>query len=228
MKLELSKPILYLITTGATGDKSTRESFEFQQIVSQLSSGIEAGIHLIQIREKKLTVRVLFELTSRAVELARGSSTQILVNDRADVARAAGAAGVHLTTRSLEAGTIRKMFGGDFLVGASTHSLAEAQAARDNGADFVVFGPVFATESKEKYGPPVGLEELTKTVKQLQSFPVLALGGLTKQKAAECLRAGASGVAGISLFSESQDLRDLVATMKLTKESRSEIKNVVV
>ena len=129
--LHLRRPILYLITRGATADTTTADDLAFQEILGQVSAATAARIDLIQIREKKLNARVLFELTERAVELTSGTSTRILVNDRADIAAGAGAAGVHLTTRSLDAATIRKTFGADLLIGASTHSLAEARAARD-------------------------------------------------------------------------------------------------
>jgi thiamine-phosphate pyrophosphorylase len=204
--LNLSKPILYLITRGATDEKTTAESAEFQLILAQVSTAVAAGIQLIQLREKKLTARVLFELTTRAVDITQGTATRVLVNDRADIAAGAGANGVHLTTRSLEASVVRKAFGDRLLIGASTHSAEEAVRAINGGADFIVFGPVFETPAKKEYGPPVGLQALTEVADRVKSSPVIALGGITIANAAECLRAGASGVAGIILFSEPQDL----------------------
>jgi thiamine-phosphate pyrophosphorylase len=143
---------------------------------------------------------VLYELVSRAVEITRGSATRLLVNDRFDVARGAGADGVHLTSVSLPTQVVREACGPEFLIGASTHSLAEARAARDNGADFCVFGPVFETESKRSFGPPQGLEKLKEVATELQDFPVLAIGGVTLDNAESCFAAGASGFAGISWF----------------------------
>ena len=210
--LNLSKPILYLITRGATDETTTAESAEFQQILGQVSAAVTAGIQLIQIREKRLTARVLFELTTRAVSIAEGAATRVLVNDRADIAAAAGADGVHLTTQSLEATVIREAFGAGLLIGSSTHSVEEAQQAMNGGADFIVFGPVCESPSKKKYGPPVGLQALSVVAHKLAPFPVIALGGISIRNAAECLGAGASGVAGISLFSEPQSLAN-VATM---------------
>src|SRR6202171_5680589 len=125
MELNLPKPILYLITRGVTAETTTPASEEFRNILLQVSAAVAAGIQLIQIREKNLTARVLFHLTASVVAIASGSPTRILVNDRADVAAAAGADGVHLTTRSLTPSVIRKTFGSSFLVGASTHSLNE-------------------------------------------------------------------------------------------------------
>ena len=142
MPLNLSKPILYLITRGATSEGTTPDAPEFARILNQISAAVAAGINLIQIREKQLTTRVLFELVERASELTRGTNTRLLVNDRADVAVAAGADGVHLTTQSLDAATIRKIFGQELLIGVSTHSLTEARAAQEQGADFIVLGPV--------------------------------------------------------------------------------------
>jgi thiamine-phosphate pyrophosphorylase len=90
--------------------------------------------------------------------------------------------------------------GAEFVIGVSTHSVEEARAARDGGADFVVFGPIFSTESKLAFGPPQGLDKLRDVTLALKGFPVLAIGGITLDNIATCLSAGASGVAGITLF----------------------------
>src|SRR5882762_7232174 len=148
MMLNLPKPILYLITRGATTEATSPDSEEFQNILRQVFAAVTAGIQLIKIREKQLTAQVLFELTAGVVTIVRGSSTRVLVNDRADIAASAGADGVHLTTRSLAPDIVRKTFGANFLVAASTHSLTEARVACREGADFAVFGPIFATSSK--------------------------------------------------------------------------------
>jgi thiamine-phosphate diphosphorylase len=204
-----SRPILYLITRGATDELTTTESAEFKQILLQVSAAVSAGIQYVQLREKKLQSRVLLELATRAVNIAQGTATRVLVNDRADVAAGAGANGVHLTTHSLETAVVRKAFGDELLIGTSTHSLAEAQMARDGGANFVVFGPVFPTASKEKYGHPLGVRALSRAASELAPFPVLALGGISLVNAAECLSAGASGIAGISLFSKPENLASI-------------------
>jgi thiamine-phosphate diphosphorylase len=206
MEFNLPKPILYLITRGATAETTTPASEEFRHIQLQVSTAVAAGIQLIQIREKKLPARVLFELTASAVAIAQGSSTRILVNDRADVAAGAGAHGVHLTTRSLMPELIRRTFGRNFLIGASTHSLNEAREAQKGGADFAVFGPIFRSPSKERYGPPLGVNQLAEAAREMTPFPLIALGGLSRKNARECLRAGASGIAGISLFGEPDTL----------------------
>jgi thiamine-phosphate pyrophosphorylase len=210
----LSPPILYLITQGATSNATTADAREFADILSQISKAVAAGIDLIQIREKQLTARVLFALVEAAAKLTRPSLTKLLVNDRADIAAGAGADGVHLTTTSLDAGIIRQTFGAEFLIGVSTHSLDDARAGRNHLADFVVFGPVFETESKRAFGPPKGIGALSEVVRDLHGFPVVALGGITPSNAVDCLAAGAAGVAGISLFDKPDNFDKLCDTLK--------------
>ena len=214
MNLDPSRPILYLITRGATTETTTAESPEFRLIIEQVSAAVAAGIDLIQLREKRLPAWVLFELTRQAVALMRGTATRLFVNDRADIAAGAGAHGVHLTQQSIDAATIRRTFGDNLLIGASTHSVEEARTARTGGADFIVFGPVFETASKHEYGAPVGVEELSKVTRELVDFPLLALGGIMLDNFALCLNAGARGVAGISLFSQPQNLKSIAARIK--------------
>lgn len=214
MMSNLSKPILYLITPGATTETTTPDAVEFQQVLMQVSSAAAAGIPLIQIREKSLTARVLFALTQRITMITRGSATRVLVNDRADIAASAGADGVHLTTRSLEAGVIRRTFGSQFLIGASTHSLAEARAAKEGGADFAVFGPIFESSPRKEYGSPSGTGSLREAAGQLAPFPLIALGGISMKNAKECLDAGAAGIAGISLFREPRGLKEFISATK--------------
>ena len=216
MALLLPKPILYLITRGATAETTTSASAEFNDILVQVSAAVAAGVQLIQLREKKLTARALFELTLSVAAITGGSSTRVLVNDRADIAAGAGASGVHLTTRSLDAKIVRETFGESFLIGVSTHSLAEAVAARDGGADFAVFGPVFETSSKAGYGAPLGIEALAEVSRALEPFPILALGGISISNAPDCLRAGSSGVAGISLLSDLAEMKSTVAAIAQT------------
>jgi thiamine-phosphate pyrophosphorylase len=213
MTLKLSKPILYLITRGATAETTTSESEEFQTILNQVTAAVSARIQLLQIREKRLTARVLFELTAQAVSIAGGSSTRIMINDRADIAAGAGADGVHLTASSVTPDIIRNAFGSNFLIGASTHSLLEARAAYNAGADFAVFGPIFATPAKEKYGSPVGTDALAEAARELADFPLLALGGISIENMEDCLSAGARGIAGITLFDEGPRLANLVETI---------------
>ena len=200
MPLDLSQPIRYAITNGATTSQTTPDDPEFAFVLHLVQAAVSRKIPLFQIREKKLSARVLYELVCRAVDITRGSATRLLVNDRFDVARAAGADGVQLTSVSLPARVVREACGAEFVIRVSTHSLREARAARDGGADFVVFGPVFETESKRVFGAPQGLEELRRVASELAGFPVLAIGGVSLDNAESCYVAGASGFAGISWF----------------------------
>jgi thiamine-phosphate pyrophosphorylase len=199
----LQPPIIYLITSGATTLVSNPASEDFQNVLAIVRAAVKARVSLIQLREKNLPARTLYELTMRSAAITEGTTTRLLVNDRADIARAARADGVHLTTRSIEASIIRRSFGPGFLIGVSTHSLREAQSERESGAaDFAVFGPVFDTPSKRTYGLPLGLEKLREAAHLLSPFPLIALGGVTQENASDTLRAGASGIAAIRLFSD--------------------------
>ena len=180
--------------------KTTPDDRGFGYSLFKVELAVSLELPLYQIREKNLSVRMLYEFVSRAAEITRGTSTRLLVNDRFDVARAAGADGVHLTESSLSPRVVRETCGEEFVIGVSTHSLESARAARDGGADFVVFGPVFETESKRAYGPPQGLEKLREVATALAGFPVLAIGGITIDNAESCFEVGASGFAGISWF----------------------------
>jgi thiamine-phosphate pyrophosphorylase len=167
---------------------------------------------MIQIRERDLSARELFSLAEHVTGLAVGANVRLLLNDRADVAASLGC-GVHLATRSLPASVVRGAFGPGMLVGGSTHNAEEALAAESGGADFIVFGPVFETESKKAYGPPVGLESL-RAVTGRSRIPVLALGGIKLSNLEDVLHAGAAGIAAISLFTEADDLKALVRRIK--------------
>ncbi len=136
------------------------------------------------------------------------------MNDRADIARAAGAGGVHLTTHSLPADVVRKIYGPEFLIGVSTHSLEEARAARAGGADFVVFGPIFETESKREFGEPQGLGRLAEVTSDLRRFPTVAIGGITLENASACFEAGASGVAAIRLLNDVERMSSIVERIR--------------
>ena len=208
MSLEL--PIIYPITSGATRTPDV--------ILPLVEAAVAAKVPLFQIREKLLPARVLYEITERAVEITCGSDTRLLVNDRSDIARAAGADGVHLTSKSLRAEVVRKIYGPEFLIGVSTHSLDEARAARTGGADFVVFGPVFETESKREFGAPQGLNRLEEVTGELRGFPVVAIGGITLDNARACFEAGASGVAAIRLLNDTTRMASIVEAIRSVYE----------
>ncbi len=163
---------------------------------------IHNGVDRIQVREKDLCARDLCELVRRIVQLARPYGTQILVNSRLDVALAAGAHGVHLTGNAIPAKILHTIAPPGFLAGVSTHTFEEVTAAENEGADFVVFGPVFPVISKPGYEACIGLQGLRYAVQHI-TIPLIALGGVTHSNAGECIQAGAAGVAGISMFQNS-------------------------
>ena len=157
---------------------------------------LEAGLRGIQLREKDLPVRDLLALAVGLRESTRRRGARLIVNDRADVALAAGADGVQRTHESLPVAVLRKIYPAG-LIGASVHSAADAAVAANEGADFLVFGPVYDTPSKRAYGPPQGLEALRRVIGQTPR-PVLAIGGITPARVREVLATGAAGVAVIS------------------------------
>lgn len=204
-------PLLYLITDRQMLRRKNVEP-SLANLINFIEKALRAGVDMIQIRERDLSARDLFALVSKAATIAEDFGSRVLVNDRADLALAAGV-GVHLTTRSIRPAVVRKAFGARLIVGASTHSHAEAVEAEREGADFVVFGPVFETESKRAYGPPVGTRALGETVSKL-SIPVLALGGIKLSNFQQAIEAGAAGIAAISLFTDSDDLGATVRAIK--------------
>ena len=210
MPLKLPLPIIYPITSGTTSPQTTSDDSQFSDILRLVRAAVDAEVPLFQIREKSLHARVLFELVARAAEITHGSRTRLLVNDRVDITRAAGADGVHLTAQSLPVEVVRNIGGAEFLIGVSTHSLEEARAAHAAGADFVLFGPVFETESKRAYGEPQGLDKLSEVTRTLGEFPVVAIGGITVENVEECFRAGARGVAAIRMLNDAAKMSSIV------------------
>lgn len=203
------RPLIYLITSGQTTDRTTPAAEDFSSVLQLVQAAVVAQIDLVQVREKNLTASVLYQLASSAAGITKGSATKLLINDRSDIAAAAGADGVHLTTSSLPTAVVRQTFGDGFLIGVSTHSLEEARLARQGGADFAVFGPVYETASKTELVEPPGLTGLARVCSELSPFPILALGGVMIGNVAECIRAGARGVAAIRMLQQPAQLADV-------------------
>jgi thiamine-phosphate pyrophosphorylase len=212
-----AKPILCYVTDRRALPRGEADE-PGNELRSVIQRAVAAGVDWVQVREKDLPTRRLVELARAAVAMARGSAQRILVNDRLDVALAADAAGVHLGRESLPvAEVVRWCRAGHapagFLVGASCHSLPEAVDAERDAADYIFFGPVFATPSKAVYGPPQGLDRLAEVCQSVR-IPVFAIGGVALENAGACLAAGAAGLAAIRLFQESTDLAAVVAQLR--------------
>jgi thiamine-phosphate pyrophosphorylase len=173
--------IRYYVTDRRQGD-----------IIRFAERAIRNAVDLIQVREKDLTANQLFELVCRIRDLAKGSRTRVLVNDRLDVALASEIEGVHLPANGLPPGRVRPFVK---LLGVSVHTVEEALAAERASADLIVFGPIFDTPGKNA----VGLAPLQDVVAAVK-IPVLAIGGITTTNAEQVLATGAAGIAGIRLF----------------------------
>lgn len=215
--------LCYVTDRLALSGGATREN-----LVKQIAAAIDAGVDWVHVRERDLPARALGEIVRAAV---RSSSerfvrhpeiprVRIIVNDRLDIAVAAGADGVHLGGESLPVGEINKVrgngvFSQGFLIGASCHSVEGAQAAEREGADYVFFGPIFETPAKIRFGKPQGTDRLREVASSV-SIPVIAIGGVTEENAAACVEAGAAGMAAIRLFQEAEDLRRMVARLRGT------------
>lgn len=171
-------------------------------LLDAIGRNLARGVDYVQIREKDLLVRELMELAKAALRLPNPGGTRILINHRTDLALACGAHGVHLTSDDVPAARVRAIAPPGFSIGVSCHSAGAVRAAAS--ADFVVFGPVFWTPSKAAYGLPAGLPALSE-VCRISPVPVLALGGVDHSNAADCVAAGAAGIAGIRIFQAAAD-----------------------
>jgi thiamine-phosphate pyrophosphorylase len=201
--------------------KSLAEGDPGRGVLGRIRAATAAGVDWVQIREKDLSGRELLALARQAV--ASREATQVIVNDRVDVALAAGAAGVHLGRESLGAPEVVRWCrsgGGnaraDFLVGVSCHSFEQAREAESAGASYIFFGPIFDTPSKRGMGEPQHLARLGEVCRGV-AIPVLAIGGVTEENAEDCIRAGAAGIAAIRMF---QDASDAAATKEVVARLR--------
>ncbi len=193
------KPLIYLITDGEmTAKNYAKKSLETLDLIKH---AVAAKISLIQIREKQISAKAVFELALQAAKITKTSATKLLISDRADIALAANADGVHLTANSLSADVIRANFPKDFIVGVSTHSLEKAEIAKNQGADFATFSPIFHSPNK---GKPVGLDALREVCEKLKPFPIIALGGIDGTNYREVLQI-ADGFAAIRFLKEMRD-----------------------
>lgn len=167
-------------------------------LLTQARFAIEAGIDMVQVREPGLDARLLHEWVVAIVKLADGSATRVLVNDRVDVALAAGAHGIHLRSDSVPPAAVRRLAPRHFVIGRSVHGPEEAVALADE-ADYLTAGTVWATLSKPASRMLLGPEGLAEVAKAAR-VPVLAIGGVTLARIDQVAQAGAAGAAAIGLF----------------------------
>jgi thiamine-phosphate pyrophosphorylase len=231
----LRSPILCYVTDRK--DLASEDNDQNQALLKRIAIAAAAGVDWIQVREKDLSAKELCSLTGDAVAQTKkinergGRASRILVNERLDVARSEHAGGVHLGEHSLPIHEVCKWLAASpnfderdkFLVGVSCHSVQAAASAARGGADYIFFGPVFATPSKAPFGAPPGLQRLAEACGCV-SIPVLAIGGITVDNASDCVAAGAGGIAAIRLFQDAENLASVVTELrtKLTRTKAEE------
>jgi thiamine-phosphate pyrophosphorylase len=195
---------LYLVTD--------RRQTRGRDLLEVLEQALDGGVKAIQLREKDLSGKELFDLAEQARRLCDRYQASLFINDRVDVALAIDAAGVQLGKPSLPIAAARMLLGAQKLIGASIHSAEEATLAQDKGSDFVVFGPVYFTPSKAAYGAPQGIAALKKIVETVP-LPVYAIGGITSEKISELRAVGVHGVALISAVISADNPGDAAQTL---------------
>lgn len=217
-------PILCYVTDRRSLHLAAHEN-AMEALLRKMEAAAASGIDWIQLREKDLSGKDCAALAREALRRVRQATSssrhapRILVNDRLDVALAEHAGGVHLGESSLPVEDAKRLIAvvrpplQEFLVGASCHSLESAQSAARAGADYVIFGPVFATPAKAGFGQPQGLERLALVCRAVE-IPVLAIGGVTLENAAQCFASGAAGIAAIRLFQDATALPRAVEALR--------------
>lgn len=194
-------PLLCLVTDprawGPAGDQRGNQA----RITALVRAAVMAGIDIVQIREPGWTGRDLLSLVADCVEIARGTDTMIVVNERADVALAAGADGVHLRSSSYCASILRRVVPEGFVIGRSVHGTHDLGAGEAEGTDYVVAGTVFPSRSKGPDAPILGAGGLS-TLVAVSPVPVLAIGGVTTRNSGIVAASGAAGIAAIDLFGD--------------------------
>jgi thiamine-phosphate diphosphorylase len=208
--MSLTRPVLCVITRvrGSAG------SAERELLLARLADAAAAGATLIQVRERLLSDRDLVGFTRELVSRIGATGARVLVNDRLDLALAAGAHGVHLKSDGPGAADVRSLVPSGFIVGRSIHSEAEARVhTLDGGLDYLLFGTVFRSESKPEGHVPAGLDALSRAC-AATPVPVVAIGGIDVDRARDIARAGAAGIAAISLFANAVDVAAVVSRLR--------------
>jgi thiamine-phosphate diphosphorylase len=192
------RPTLCLVTSRRRACPDCDEARAARCVLEQARAAVAAGVEIVQIREREMEAGPLVGLVAAIVRLARGSATRVVVNDRLDVALAGRADGVHLRADSAPASAVRQIVPPGFIIGRSVHRPGEAASAA-RGADYVIAGTVYETMSKPGAGGLLGIPGLSAIVREVD-MPVLAIGGITIDRAGEVASTGAAGIAAIGLF----------------------------
>ena len=199
--MRILRPAICVVTRGRGDEGSDERSL----LLRRLSAAAAAGATMVQVRERQFDDRRLLEFVRQVIVAVRPAGTAVLVNDRTDIALAAGADGVHLKSDAPSAAAVRRIVPAGFAIGRSVHTVAEATLLETADAcDYLFFGTVFPSSSKPADHPVAGVEALGQ-VCAASALPVIAIGGLSVERAAAVARAGAAGVAAIGLFAETTD-----------------------
>ncbi|MBL8181914.1 MAG: thiamine phosphate synthase [Blastocatellia bacterium] len=200
----MKRPITYAISQGLSNDLNFEETSK--NIVEHAKKLSDIGVSYFQIREKSLSSSNLYKLSVDAVNALRNTEMRLLINDRADIAAAVGAYGVHLAGSSIPAHLVKRAFGSSLSIFVSTHSIDDVYQAIEHKADAAVFGPIFSTPGKSE---PVGMHVLRSVVDSAGEFPIVALGGIDGSNCRSAVEVGAAGVAGIRCFADLGSARKL-------------------
>ncbi len=201
----ISKMELYIVTD--------RKASRGRDHMSMVRAALDGGADVIQLRDKDLSGRDLYALAREMASLVHASRARFIVNDRLDIALAAGADGVHLGQYDLPVAAARSLSPPSFIIGASVGSVEEALAAERDGADYIALSPVFSTPTKDDAGPGHGLEVL-REIKAAVKLPVIAIGGVNAGNVTEVVAAGADGVAVISAVLGADDVEAAARSMR--------------
>jgi thiamine-phosphate pyrophosphorylase len=186
-----------------------RHQLQGRSLSTVLSYAITAGVPAIQLRERDLPTGELLSLAQEVHALAAPRAVPIILNDRVDLVLALNLDGVHLRADSLPVSVARRLVGPDRLIGISTHSVEEVRGANRDGADYIIFGPIFDTPSKRSFGSPLGLDALADVSRE-STIPIFAIGGIACERVRDVRRAGAHGVAVIGALLNRDDIGEAV------------------
>jgi thiamine-phosphate pyrophosphorylase len=200
---------LYAIADPAAADRD---------VVDLLRQMLAGGARVVQMRWKGAAAGPLLAAAAECRRLCRGYAARLVINDRADLAMASEADGVHLGQNDLPLRAARRLLGPDRWIGVSTHDVAQARRAADEGADYIGFGPIFSTATKETGYPPRGLDAL-RAARSAVEVPIVAIGGVTPENARSVLEAGADAVAMIAALMAGPDVAHRVRTALAALES---------